>query len=225
MTQLENPKGCQDLALKAGAVFMVFLVAFIAAIRYIHWTAGALVIVIGLLFIRWQIRRAVKRLMMLPFRLKGEVLKGAKVEVLRVEKVSRPNDAMDPDSSQVRAETVQTPQGGGMLPPGQEVIDSREGKNTSRTQEPVPITPGNDTTRTYWRVEVIIRPEPSASQITRWEPAQIVLVPFASKTDMKTVRKIEGIFPVRVEVLENEGWVANARGAYEGPARVRFTSR
>jgi hypothetical protein len=201
---------------------MAFLVLVVAAWKYVGWYAGVGVIVLAILFVRWQIRRAVKRLMLLPFRMKGGVLKGAHVEVHRVEKVSRPNAGFDPDS-RVRAETVQTPQG--MLPAGQEVFDSREDAPRAGA-DPIPVSGGEDATRIYWRVEVTIRPQsaPQAGpQITRWEPAQMVLVPFNTKTDMNTVRKIEGIMPVRVEVLENEGWIADARGAYEGPARVRYT--
>jgi hypothetical protein len=240
--------GCQRVLLIAVAVFVAVLVAVVAAVKYVSWWAGVLVAVLAVflanVIIRWAVKRAIGRLALLPFTIKSSVLRGAGVEIHRVEKVPKPREGggrgfVDMDGSRVQAETVETRPHA--LPPGQDVIDPRAGAADvsgddrqggaadGDAREPVvdpvvdPVRADGRPPKTYWRVDATVTPRPGQSQMQHWEPGEMVLVPYRAKTDVEALKADAGIAPVAVEVFENGGWSPDEGGKYVGRVRVRYT--
>ena len=228
------------------AAIMVFIAGLVAAGHYLGWWAALLVFFLGVLVAIWAAKRAFASLLMLPFTLKGRVLRGALVDVHRVEKVSRPRPRkehgfVDQSGSEVRAETVPTVPGA--LPPGQDVVDfgpsasagdgSQSTKGPSQPTKGSPGAPIHDPIveptlsddgppRIYWRIDATITPHSHAGETHDWEPLSIVLVPFGAKSDPRSIRQENALLPVDVEIFA-PGGVTNRLQKHRGALRVRYT--
>jgi hypothetical protein len=71
-------------------ILVAIVVLAILAIKYLPWWALILLLVVGALALQWGVKAAVKQAMLLPFRLKGQTLKAAQVQVHRVQGIPMP---------------------------------------------------------------------------------------------------------------------------------------
>jgi len=77
-------------------VLALCITAFYFAVKYLPWWGVAGGVVVGLIFMKWVGGYLLKKLFLMPFKVKGAVLKGAKVTVHSVTQVPPP----PPDESE-----------------------------------------------------------------------------------------------------------------------------
>ncbi|MBE9032104.1 hypothetical protein IQ266_20405 [filamentous cyanobacterium LEGE 11480] len=71
-------------------ILVVLVILIILAIKYLPWWALIAVIVLGALTIPWALKQGMKQVLLLPFKAKGQVLKGATVQVHQVQSTNMP---------------------------------------------------------------------------------------------------------------------------------------
>jgi hypothetical protein len=226
---------CQTIFLLIAAAVLVFVAALLAAWNYVGWWAAVLVFFAGVVITGAVVKRLILKLMMMPFTAKSRALRGAAVEILKVEKVSRPrprkqHEAVDQTGSTVRAETVETAPGA--LPPGQEVFDPRAERERNApaaepdapVHEPIIDAPAtaDGPPRDYWRIELTLTPA-AGKQDAAWEPASMVLIPYSTKNSTTSIKNENAILPVDLEIFSPSGTPLNLQITHTGAVRARYT--
>ncbi len=89
-------------------ILIVLVILIILAIKYLPWWALIILLVSGGIAVQWGVKFGLKQAFLLPFKAKGQVLKGANVQVHHVQPTNMPtlgqSNAMDEaDFSERRA--------------------------------------------------------------------------------------------------------------------------
>lgn len=78
-------------------LLVVLVILVILAIKYLPWWALIALVVASALLLPWAFKQGMQQLMLLPFKAKGQVLKGATVQVHQVQPTNMPTLRQDAD--------------------------------------------------------------------------------------------------------------------------------
>jgi hypothetical protein len=76
-------------------ILLVLVILLILAIKYLPWWALILLLVGGGLLLQWGVKFGLQYVMLLPFKAKGQVLKGATVQVHNIQPTNMPTLRQD----------------------------------------------------------------------------------------------------------------------------------
>ncbi len=178
-------------------LFMVALVAvLVAAVRYLPWwgillaLAGkALALYLGF---KYAFQRILTSLLMIPFKAKGGVLKGATTVVHAIEAAEAPPSRRD---------------------------DSHEDEELN-SEVDSPQTPALP--RTYYRLDVTITPRPPTGRgFQFWEPGDLMLIPANTKVTFESDDD-DTAEVAEVELFQDGQFGPNEGTKYFGPQRLRI---
>jgi hypothetical protein len=79
-------------------LIIIVTIIVILAIKYLPWWALIMVIVGGALAAKWGVQYGMKQLLLLPFKAKGQVLKGANLQVHNVQPIAMPTLVRNADT-------------------------------------------------------------------------------------------------------------------------------
>jgi hypothetical protein len=79
-------------------ILIVLIILAVLAIKYLPWWALIILLVGGGLGLQWVVKYGLKQAFLLPFKAKGQVLKGAAVQVHNVQPTHMPTAQQDVDS-------------------------------------------------------------------------------------------------------------------------------
>jgi hypothetical protein len=79
-------------------ILFIFAASLVLAIKFLPWWASLLLLGVGILGIRWGAKHLLRRIFILPFKMKGQALAGAHAKVHGIE--SAPIPVLEPDFSE-----------------------------------------------------------------------------------------------------------------------------
>jgi hypothetical protein len=147
---------------KVLVVFVLFAVACVVMFRFLPLWASLVIVVIGIVGLRYAGKYFLKRLFMAPFKMKGKALAGASVSIHSVRPAGIPQT------------------------PVRKVIEEEDEQDVEGEGEPESM-PDEDTMDygkyRWYLVDVTITPQPAGDGFTHWEPGEITLVSPSTKAD------------------------------------------
>ena len=174
----------------------------VAAIYGPIWSIP-LVVIGYLLLSAILLKVAFKQLLLIPFRLKGRVLRGATMQLHGIERGVRPRRGMDPS-------------------PAPSLPDAAGGENSPtvevRRRDPAAEPPDN---REYYWVDMTIKPiaDPNGA-FKLWEPSELALMPAGARISIKD--DVEEAAVHEVQVWTDGTWAKDDACKYPGMQRVRL---
>ena len=141
-------------------ILIVFAVACVIMFKYLPIWVSLVIVVLGLLSLRWIIPYMAKRLFMAPFKMKGKALSGAEIEIHAVRSAAAPE--------------TQQPEPSGN-DEGEEEADEDYGDEDEFDYSQY----------AWYHVDVTVTPHPTGEGFTYWEPGELMLVgPDAVEVDV-----------------------------------------
>jgi len=210
------------LLIVALAIFVVF--AALAVWAYQTWGfwgfVGALAaFVIFLWLLMKSIGAAFKRLFMMPFKMKGAVLKNAVVTVHSITPAAPPvieadyDDMEEDDYDEDKARALTGPNGAEMQS-DDEYDDDEEDDHEDYEDEEEPED------LDWYQIDVTITPQQTEGPFMLWEPGDLTLVRPDSKggfEDDDGLGRIEGVM-----IWHDGQWHEDDASKYPGPQRVKL---
>lgn len=171
--------------------------------RFTWWLAlvlGVVLYVVG----GWLLKFLARRAVYVPFKMKGQVLQGAKVRVHAVRPIDPPEPSPD-DTDDAAGD-----------PQGLDDISAEDDdEDDSWDDDEVP--------KLYYRLDLTITPTAPPGKIHLWEPAELLLVRFDSADDPEAIATSGDTgYVEEVEIFEDGQWVEDDPGKYEGERRIRL---
>lgn len=159
------------------------------------WLALALAVALYVIG-GWALKTFARRAILGPFKLKGQVLQGAKLRVHRIETAAPPPPDLDDDEDE-----DDDPE-----PTVEEDEDEDEAFQTS-----------------YYHLDVTITPTATDTKMSLWEPAELLVVPFDSVDDPEAIASDGGTGYVEgVQLLDGSNWIEDEAGKYAGEQRLKL---
>lgn len=194
----------------------VAFVLLLVAVRYLPWWGIALLVVGLYLLVRYVIPRLAVGLFLMPFKAKGAVLKNAVAEVHSVVWEAAPaKPAQHEPATPARAALEYD----GTSEPSTEDEDEDDEPMDEPDEELEDEEP-----RDHFRIDVTITPQAKDGGFQHWEPSDLRLVPFTTKSGLNL--KDEGDDQVgdtvEVEIFRDGRFEPDEEGKYCGPLRVRL---
>ncbi len=192
-------------------VIVAVLVFGTLAVRHLQWWALALIFLVLILAGKFAIKWLVRRMFIVPFKMKGAVLRNAFAQVNSVATTSAPvkpageNEEATADDEEENGE--------------KDGIDNdalKKDEDDEEEEEKVP--------RSHYVIDVTIPPRQPAGKFTHWEPGELLLTrtdleidPNAPDFDDDTCRVEE----IRVE--QDGAFREDEAAKYEGSQRLQIT--
>jgi hypothetical protein len=196
-------------------ILLVLLVLIIAAVRYLPWW-GILLLAAGIyLFFKFAFGRLMLMLLIMPFKAKGAVLRGATADVHSVEGVPPP-----PPRSIVEQPIAALEYDGNVLSNGE---DEETGEEVEADEEDEEEDEDESIPREYYQVDVTIKPGPRSGPFILWEPSELLVVPFEAKIAWNfRDLDVESMELRELEIFRDGQFGPDEEGKYFGPLRLRM---
>ena len=174
-------------------LLIMLVVAMIIAIKYLPWWGSVLLFAGLILAARYGGGWLIKRLFMIPFKMKGAVLKGAEIQI----------HSVVPAQAPAKREST---------PSDADAQDDNDDEDVSDEED-------DKTPRRYYSLDVTITPAPSQGKFQFWEPTELLLVHPSAANDIDTDDNSCVISNVEVE---EDGEFRSDGEKYPGPRRLRL---
>jgi hypothetical protein len=192
-------------------VIVAVLVLGTLAVRHLQWWALALIF-LGLILVgKFAIKWLLKRMFIVPFKMKGAVLRNA---FARVNSVATTNPPVKPAgesedaSGDADEDTAE-----------KDSIDDDALKKDEEDEEEEDKVP-----RSYYVIDVTITPRQPTGKFTHWEPGELVLTRTDLEIDPNTPDFDDDTCRVEEIKVEQDGaFREDEAGKYEGPQRLQIT--
>ncbi len=203
-------------------VFAVLIVLILLAVRYLPWW-GILLLLGGIvLFIRFATTRLFVALFMIPFKAKGAVLKNAVAEIRSVTWEPAPEKPArhEPPSPVQAAIEYDGSDGPAIVAHSDEPNDALAEDDEDEDDEE---SYDDQAPRDHFRIDVEITPRPKAGGFQFWEPGELRVVPFSTKSGITPNEENLDIGePVEVEIFRDDRFEPDEECKYHGPLRLRM---
>ncbi|HEV3121718.1 MAG TPA: hypothetical protein VGY53_07440 [Isosphaeraceae bacterium] len=204
-------------------ILLLLLALIIAAVRYLPWW-GILLLVVGVyLFFKFAFGRLLLRIFLVPFKMKGAVLRGARAEVHSVElappppprsTIERPIAALEHDGNGL---------GNGKAEEENEALDEDDDEDTDDEDLDDADFETESIPREYYQVDVTITPGSHSGAFQHWEPSELLVVPYDAKIS-RNFRDLDvtSMDLHDLEIFRDGAFMPDEEGKYFGPLRLRM---
>ena len=187
-------------------LFVVFAVVCVVMFKYLPIWASLIIVVLGIVGLRYGAKYFLKRLFLAPFMMKGKALAGATVSIHSVRPTAAPENSPRADIEMGDAEEGEEGE-----------AEYREMVKADEDEE----APDYGKYRWYL-VDVTISPRPGGDGFTFWEPGEIMLVSPTAKAD-DLDGDDDGLATIHDLRIYHEGEFHEYDGEkFEGSLRIEF---
>jgi hypothetical protein len=178
-------------------IFIAGLVVFALAVYYLPWWAWLIIAPVGAIALFLARGRIFERLFMIPFRMKGKVLRKANAQVHAIRRIEKP-----------------------ALPVGESNDDASENDGEE------PEAPGIPIERHYYEIDVTISPKPNSGPFRLWAPHDLQMLParasaMSDSGEACEVLEVKVIPPADLSAEERTQFEEGAK--FHGPLRLTLT--
>ncbi|MCC6694844.1 MAG: hypothetical protein IT365_04340 [Candidatus Hydrogenedentes bacterium] len=188
-------------------LFIVFAIACVVMFKYLPIWASLLIVVIGIVGLRYGAKYFLKRLFLAPFKMKGKALAGATVSIHSVRPTAAPTSSPHTEIEMGEAEEGEEGE-----------VEYREMVKAEEDED------APDYGKYQWYlVDVTITPQQSSGDgFTHWEPGEVMLVSPTAKADDLDAEEDDLAMIHDLRIFQEGSFQQYDGEKFQGPLHVEF---